>query len=138
MADETVKRGCQAPLARPRHDAHDRDEAMSGETEQDPGARCRRLVDTGCFIGGKLTAFVGPNEAGKSSLLAALETVNEPDEVPQRDRPRGRESGDDDVSVELTFRLDSSDLCNCSPALSRPAGLPGRSRAKRWRGPVPH
>lgn len=70
----------------------------------------RRLVDTGCFIYGKLTAFVGPNEAGKSSLLAALETVNDPDEIPQRDRPRGRESVEDDAYIRLTFRLDDADL----------------------------
>lgn len=70
----------------------------------------RRLVDASCFVSGKLTVFVGPNEAGKSSLLAALATVNEPDEVAQRDRPRGRQAAEDDAYIELTFRLDGSDL----------------------------
>jgi len=70
----------------------------------------RRLVETSCFICGKLTCFIGPNEVGKSSLLAALRTVNDPDELPQRDRPRGRQHSEHDPYIELTFRLSDDDL----------------------------
>lgn len=74
----------------------------------------RRLVDTGCFISGKLTAFVGPNEAGKSSLLDALLSTNDPDEIPVRDRPRGREPGERDTAIQLRFRLEADDLAALS------------------------
>jgi len=74
----------------------------------------RRLADTGCFLSGKLTAFVGPNEAGKSSLLDALMSTNDPSEVPLRDRPRGREVSDRDRCLELRFRLEADDVAALS------------------------
>lgn len=70
----------------------------------------RRLSDTGCFFSGKLTAFVGPNEAGKSTLLDALMSTNEPAAVPPRDRPRGREVSDHDGCLKLRFRLEADDV----------------------------
>ncbi|MGR9422161.1 AAA family ATPase [Rhizobium leguminosarum] len=73
----------------------------------------RSIKDSGWieFEPGK-TIFVGPNEAGKTALLRALQQINPPDDVPQfdalRDYPRGNyneitrkevEPGDIDVVV---------------------------------------
>lgn len=33
----------------------------------------KRLADTGCNVDGRMIAFLGPNEAGKSTVLNALD-----------------------------------------------------------------
>lgn len=79
----------------------------------------RRLVDTGCFLTGKLTAFVGPNEAGKSSLLDALMLTNQPDEVSSRDWPRGGATTKEHPCLELRYRLDADDVDALSGLFTR-------------------
>jgi ABC-type branched-subunit amino acid transport system ATPase component len=40
----------------------------------------RSIVDTGWFeVEGKKTILVGPNEAGKTAILQALQHINPPD-----------------------------------------------------------
>lgn len=69
----------------------------------------RKLVDAECTTPGKLIAFVGPNEAGKSSLLQALVSLGNTTEIPLRDRPRSLDVEDDDKAIECWFRLDAAD-----------------------------
>lgn len=69
----------------------------------------RKLVETSCRFTGKLTAVVGPNEAGKSTLLEALISCQNGDEIPATARPRGREVADEDTALEVRYRLDDAD-----------------------------
>lgn len=70
----------------------------------------RRLANTGTSIDGALTAFVGFNEAGKTSLLQALQWFTEGAEmspiVYNRSRPP---RSDDDPVVNVFFELDDGD-----------------------------
>lgn len=55
----------------------------------------RSIIDTGWFdLENAKTIFVGPNEAGKSAILQALQQINPPKDVPQfdtlRDYPRSK------------------------------------------------
>lgn len=70
----------------------------------------RKIVASECTTPGKLIAFVGPNEAGKSSLLSALLALDSPDAIPPADWPRGLDIDADDVALECWFRLDTEDL----------------------------
>ncbi|MBC3489501.1 AAA family ATPase [Pseudomonas taiwanensis] len=83
----------------------------------------RSIVDTGEFEVERLkTILVGPNEAGKTAILQALQQLNPPEGVPEfkalRDYPRGRyskitrkEIDPKDVEVVRgTFSLDDADL----------------------------
>ncbi len=70
----------------------------------------RRLVDTGCNVDSKLVAFLGPNEAGKSSILHALEWWSSGGKLKARDLARSQVIGDSDPVVTLTFILDDADV----------------------------
>lgn len=72
----------------------------------------RKLVESECTTPGKLIAFVGPNEAGKSSLLQALLTLedDEEDAIALGDRPRATSVSDDASAVECWFRLSPDDV----------------------------
>ena len=53
----------------------------------------RSIIDTGWFdVEQAKTIMVGPNEAGKTAILQALQQINPPDDVPNfdplRDYPR--------------------------------------------------
>ncbi|WP_166790542.1 AAA family ATPase [Cryobacterium tagatosivorans] len=70
----------------------------------------KRLLDASAYVGRKTVALVGPNEAGKSSVLAALRLFDDDSPVSslsfsRSDRGRLRK-GDEDVVV-LTFALTS-------------------------------
>ncbi|WP_166383029.1 AAA family ATPase [Catellatospora methionotrophica] len=70
----------------------------------------RRLVDTSVNVDAKLIAFLGPNEAGKTSFLEALTTIADPSEIADSDLPRqlaGRPRSPKVLTV--TFILDSKD-----------------------------
>ncbi|MFK0242070.1 AAA family ATPase [Microbacterium sp. NPDC090281] len=69
-----------------------------------------RLVDSTIKLDQKLIAVVGPNEAGKSTLLKALEMVSGEFELPLEARSRAVEVADDDDVVTATFKLERSDL----------------------------
>jgi len=70
----------------------------------------RKLVDTECTVVGRVTALIGPNEAGKSSLLDLLVRTGDHDPIEFGARPRGEGLGDEDIAVRLWFRLESDDL----------------------------
>lgn len=84
----------------------------------------RSVRDTGWFdIENAKTIVVGPNEAGKTAVLQALQQVNAPDGVPGfdplRDYPRSSYNADlqsgilDPKSIEVAsvkFRLDDDDI----------------------------
>ncbi|WP_239145669.1 AAA family ATPase [Actinoplanes couchii] len=69
----------------------------------------RRLHDTGCNVDSKLIAFIGPNEAGKSSVLQGLAELNrlKPFTSSQIAR-RGAKKGGQIVSA--TFILGDNDI----------------------------
>lgn len=70
----------------------------------------RRLADTGTGIDGPLTAFVGFNEAGKTSLLRALEWFTTGGAISAVDYNRSRPPAKDDSTVvKVFFELDARD-----------------------------
>ncbi|NGY57732.1 ATP-binding protein [Lentzea sp. NEAU-D13] len=68
----------------------------------------KRLADTAVNVDGRLIAFVGPNEAGKSSILDALLWLRSTDELPTSALTRGRRANSEPV-VRATFMLDEGD-----------------------------
>jgi predicted ATP-dependent endonuclease of OLD family len=71
----------------------------------------RRFVkDTELKTNGKLVAILGPNEAGKTSLLNAITHVGDNSRINKYDLTRGKDFGDDNVVITSRFRLDDSDL----------------------------
>ncbi len=88
----------------------------------------RSIVDTGWFeVEGKKTILVGPNEAGKSAILQALQHINPPDSTAKldalRDYPRslyndistGRVKPSAVTVVEAYFQLDAEDIALLPP-----------------------
>ena len=70
----------------------------------------RRLARTGTGIDGSLTAFVGFNEAGKTSLLRALAWFTNGDPFSSVDYNRSRPPGDDEAPVvKVFYELDDDD-----------------------------
>lgn len=71
----------------------------------------KRLSTATCNTDTYLLAFVGPNEAGKSSLLDGLVWLTDPNthELAPRDRTRGRDLDDKHVVVEGTYELNDDD-----------------------------
>lgn len=83
----------------------------------------RSIIDTGEFEIERLkTIMVGPNEAGKTAILQAIQQINAPEGVkgfnPLRDYPRahytkisrGELKADDVEVVSATFEFESADL----------------------------
>ncbi len=70
----------------------------------------RKLLDTHFTTLGKLLAIVGPNEAGKSSLLDALASLGTNKPIPHSDRPRGYPVTDSEIAIEVWFRLEPEDM----------------------------
>jgi energy-coupling factor transporter ATP-binding protein EcfA2 len=72
----------------------------------------KRLVDTSCNVDGRTIAFVGPNEAGKSSVLQGLAWLTDENagSLPGHVRSRGTDVTDATEVVRATFVLDSADL----------------------------
>jgi hypothetical protein len=70
----------------------------------------RRFNSASCTIDGAVTAIVGPNEAGKSSLLAALSRTGDTNAIDRADMTRGRPllSPGDSV-VRLWYALEEED-----------------------------
>lgn len=85
----------------------------------------REVLKTDC----QLVALLGPNEAGKTSLLRAIESLNEKTpfktDGPSRDTTRGKEPADQPI-IAATFLLEKPDY----EALQK---VPGSSEIKRFK-----
>lgn len=90
----------------------------------------RGIIDTGWFdVEINKTIVVGPNEAGKSAVLQALQQINPPPDVPKfdalRDYPRskyneittGRVDPKAVTVVEVEFELDDADRSAIPPTM---------------------
>ncbi|MBS0227709.1 MAG: AAA family ATPase [Proteobacteria bacterium] len=90
----------------------------------------RGIIDTGWFeVEKNKTIMVGPNEAGKTAVLQALQQINPPPEVPKfdalRDYPRskyndittGRVDPKTVTVVEVEFELDDADRSAIPPTM---------------------
>lgn len=88
----------------------------------------RSIIDTNWFeIEDKKTILVGPNEAGKTAILQALQHINPPDSTAEldalRDYPRslyndissGRVKPNEVTVVEAHFSLDADDMALLPP-----------------------
>lgn len=77
----------------------------------------------------KLTAILGPNEAGKSTILRALLALNDDLPVPFAARNRSSVVADEDVVLEVEYLLDDADI---APFAGRPwTRLPTRVVLKK-------
>lgn len=70
----------------------------------------QRLVNARCNTDGRMIAFVGPNEAGKTTVLHALDWYSNGDELPTRSINRRSRPDDDTRVVRVRYWLDDPDL----------------------------
>ena len=73
----------------------------------------KRLDRTSCNVDGQTIAFIGPNEAGKTSVLRGLEWLTgEYDDaaLPLRDQNRRQRPTDDALIVRAHYRLEADDI----------------------------
>ncbi|MGV8823563.1 AAA family ATPase [Methylibium petroleiphilum] len=90
----------------------------------------RGIIDTGWFdVEKNKTIMVGPNEAGKTAVLQALQQINPPEDAPRfdalRDYPRskyndittGRVDPKTITVVEVVFELDDEDRAAIPPTM---------------------
>ncbi len=69
----------------------------------------RRFGNAGLDVLGGLVSIVGPNEAGKSSLLEALTRLNDDEPLQDRDMTRAAMPTPDSVVLTARFSLDDED-----------------------------
>ncbi|MGW9166908.1 AAA family ATPase [Agromyces sp. NPDC055658] len=71
----------------------------------------KRLQSAQCNVDGRTIAFIGPNEAGKSSVLQGLSWLSTPNGVlPAAYLNRGSAPGEKDAVVRAVFRVETSDI----------------------------
>jgi AAA domain, putative AbiEii toxin, Type IV TA system/AAA ATPase domain len=75
-------------------------------------------------LDGKLIALVGPNEAGKTSILAAFERFGSGEGIPRSEWTRATSPGPEDVAVETLWLLEPDDLADVV--------VPPGEEAPRW------
>lgn len=69
----------------------------------------QRLVDTGCNTDGKMIAFVGPNEAGKTTVLRALRWFTDGGELTSLQVNKRANPQLDTAVVEVKYWIDDRD-----------------------------
>lgn len=70
----------------------------------------KRFKNTSVSLDRKLLAFVGPNEAGKSSLFEALMEMDSYDPIPVSMLRRGVEHDEDDIIISMQYLIEKEDL----------------------------
>lgn len=83
----------------------------------------RRFISEDLDLSEPLIALIGPNEAGKTSLLRAIQLLDDEVEVEFKDITRGTKPPDDHQLVLGVFRLDAEDRVAIRD-------LPGAERAQ--------
>jgi predicted ATP-dependent endonuclease of OLD family len=83
----------------------------------------RRFAKARVNLNEKLVGIVGPNEAGKSSILAALALLNTDDEIPPSARTRDQIVGTDQVVIRARFRLEEEERTQSALALGDDEGI---------------
>lgn len=68
-----------------------------------------RIIDSKINLDAKVIAIVGPNEAGKTTVLRALSHVDDQNPVPLPQRSRATEVSDDTRTIQFDYVLDQSD-----------------------------
>jgi predicted ATP-dependent endonuclease of OLD family len=103
----------------------------------------RSVSDSGDIIVSKLTSLVGRNEAGKSNLLLALQTLNPPgggtDLSPIKNFPRQRrlsECTDDTPVVSTMWELTAKEQASLVAMFPRAAGVTHVDIARRYKAAV--
>lgn len=105
----------------------------------------RSVIDTNWFeIEGNKTILVGPNEAGKTAILQALQHINPPDSIAKldalRDYPRslyndissGLVKPNEVTVVEAHFRLDADDMVSLPTGFENCIYKRGRKLDNTW------
>lgn len=82
----------------------------------------RFVTNEKLYVDRRLVCLVGPNEVGKSSALLALERGRDAEEIVATDRSRSVAVPDDQVVVQLDFRLGDEDRRAIADL-----GLPGQA-----------
>lgn len=70
----------------------------------------RRLAGVKLNVDEPITAIVGPNEAGKSTVLDCLLAMDNDHPIPQSDRTRGLKMDDSKVVIKFHYLLEGLDL----------------------------
>lgn len=71
----------------------------------------KRLVHAECNVDGKVIAFVGPNESGKSSVLQGLQWLtSQPRQLRIQERNRDAPPESETLVVRARYRLDEADV----------------------------
>lgn len=101
----------------------------------------RSINDSGDIAVGKITSLVGRNEAGKSNLLLALQTLNPvggpKDLSPIKNFPRQRrlsECTDDTPVVSTTWELDADEQTELTAIFPRAAGVTQVEIGRNYKG----
>src|SRR3989442_2644827 len=82
----------------------------------------KRFVQATVGLDSDVIAIVGPNEAGKTSLLEAIGHLDTDDAFPEAQLSRGVQSTEDDVVVSGLYLLEDRDLdgIDLSQSTARP------------------
>lgn len=73
-----------------------------------------RLAESSVNLDNKVIAIVGPNEAGKTTLLRALAYINEDRTLGVSERSRGKPIANDHPVVSVEYLIDESDYSSIS------------------------
>src|SRR5437870_4203826 len=72
----------------------------------------RSIKETKCFLSPGITVLAGKNESGKTTILKALQMLNEDSEFKNTDKPLNAEK-DSKFSLECIFRINDAEKQSC-------------------------